>query len=73
MWETLFVIPTPVDRTKHNTATYYIIIYQKLLTYLNSHQKISAFLKQYILEFTFFELIFSFQFSLVSKSTPKYL
>jgi len=29
MWETLFVIPTPVDRTKHNTATYYIIIYKK--------------------------------------------
>ena len=30
MWETLFVIPTPVDRTKHNTATYYIIIYKKI-------------------------------------------
>ena len=72
MWETLFVIPTPVDRTKHNTATCYIIIHKKLLTYLNWHQKISFFLEQCILEFTFFELIFSFQFSLLSKSTPKY-
>ena len=56
--------PTPTDRTKHNNATYY---------YLNLLQMISAFSCNTLFTFFSTELMFSFQFNLLSKTTPKYL